>query len=271
MPSTLHQPRHERRGRTAEHLITRYCRTGDRLCRADAIEAYMPLARRLARHYYPGPEPFDDLLQVAYMGLVKAVDRFDPDAGTRFSSFAIPTITGELRRHFRDTTWSLHLPRGLQEDVLRTRAATTDLTERLARAPTVSELSAATGLSTEQIAEALQAQSAKQAASLDQPVATDGEDGDATLADLLGDEDDGFDLAEHRTTIAPLLRALPRRDREMLYMRFAQDMTQSEIAAHLDCSQMHISRMLRRTLDQLATARTALPTITSDAGSDHVR
>lgn len=234
-----------------EDLIRRWRTTGDEQWRTYAIEAYMPLARKLAGKYHVGREPFEDLLQVAYLGLLKAVDRFDPDAGTRFASFAIPTITGELRRHFRDKTWSVHVPRGVQEDVLRVRQATHELSERLRRAPSISELQGETGLEVEEIVDALHAQRATDTTSLDSPLP--GRDGDdATLGESIGSEDDGFDLVEHRTTIAPVLRSLPLRDRQMLFMRFARDMTQSEIAAQLGCSQMQVSRLLRRTLDRLS-------------------
>lgn len=234
-------------------MLHRWRRTGDDRWRARAIEEYMPLAYKLAKRYHRGREPLEDLQQVAFLGLVKAVDRFDPEFGNRFASFAIPTITGELRRHFRDAAWSVHVPRGLQEDMLRVRQATVALTDRLQRDPTVSELSAETGLDAEEIVEALQAGSATEPTSLDGPVGgRDGDDDGRTLADALGGLDDGFDLVEHRTTIGPLLKALPRRDREMLLLRFAHDMTQSEIAARMGCSQMHVSRVLRRTLDQLS-------------------
>jgi RNA polymerase sigma-B factor len=235
----------------AHELIRRWRRTGDPRWRNRAIEAYMPLARRIARRYANGPESLDDLSQVAYVGLVKAVERFDPDAGTRFGSYAIPTISGELRRHFRDTSWSVHLPRGLQEDVLRVRNASAALADRLGRSPTVGELSEATGLDAEQVVEALQAAGARDAASLDQPlVGVDGEAGES-LGSAIGAADDGFDLVEHRATISPLLRALPQRDREMLFMRFAHDMTQTEIAERLGCSQMQVSRLLRRAIERL--------------------
>jgi RNA polymerase sigma-B factor len=243
-----------RRGRTAERLIHRWRQTGDGRYRTSAIEAYMPLARRLARRFHRGRESLDDLRQVAYVGLVKSVDRFDPAAGTRFGAFAVPTITGELRRHFRDTTWALHVPRGVQEDVLRIREATQELGNRFRRAPTVRELSAVTGLDAEAVAEALEAHATKETASLDQP-ARAGDEAPVTIGDGLGRVDDGFELVEDLATISPLLRALPRRDRELIFMRFAEDMTQSEIAARLGCSQMQVSRLLRRTLDRLSDGR----------------
>lgn len=237
---------------SAEELLVRWRETGDPACRAAAIEAYLPLARKLARRYRRGTESFDDLVQVACVGLVKAVDRFDPSMGHRFGSFAIPTITGELRRHFRDTTWSFHVPRGVQEDLLHVRRASDLLTDRLGRAPTVTELSEETALDAEQIVEALHAAAAKDPSSLQQPTA--GDTTTATLADAIGCEEDGFDLVDHRATITPLLSRLRRRDREMLLLRFAFDMTQTEIAERMGCSQMQVSRLLRRTLDQLAAA-----------------
>lgn len=234
-----------------EQHLRHWSRSRDPRSRDAAIASYMPLARRLAKRYDHGRVPFEDLSQVAYIGLVKAVDRFDPEIGVSFASFAVPTITGELRRHFRDHSWALRVPRGLQEDVLKVRHATDDLTEHLGRAPTVSELSRATALDAEQIAEALQALTAKDTTSLDQPMSDTDGDSTATLGDLLGGDDDGFALVDDRTTIAPALRALPRRDREMLYMRFALDMTQSEIGQQLGCSQMQVSRLLRRALETL--------------------
>ncbi|MDO8188520.1 SigB/SigF/SigG family RNA polymerase sigma factor [Conexibacter sp. JD483] len=236
----------------AEDLLRRYRATGDPRWRTRTIEEYLPLAHKLARRYHPGPEPLEDLVQVACVGLVKAVDRFDPDAGPRFASFAIPTITGELRRHFRDTTWSVHVPRGVQEDTLRLRQATTELTERVGRSPTIGELAAATGLDVERTTEALQATSAKETASLDRPVLGSHDDGGATVGDTIGSDEHGFLLAEHRAEIGPALRALPPQYRQILHLRFAEDLTQTEIGARVGCSQMQVSRLLRRALDQLA-------------------
>ncbi|MFL5818509.1 MAG: SigB/SigF/SigG family RNA polymerase sigma factor [Conexibacter sp.] len=239
-------------GRRAEgeDLLALYHRTGDARARDRAIEQYLPLARRLAGRYHHRQESFEDLVQVASLGLVKAVERWDPARGTRFTSFAVPTITGELRRHFRGTSWTLHVPRGVQEDALRVRDAAGRLTHRLGRAPRVSELAAETGLDAEAISEALHARAVQATASLDQPTGTH-EDRDATLGELIGDEDDRFDLVEQQADVAPLLRALPRREREVLFLRFAQDMTQSEIAEQIGCSQMQVSRILRRTIAQL--------------------
>jgi RNA polymerase sigma-B factor len=241
-----------RRQAEGDDLLALYHRTGDRRVRERAIECYLPLARRLAARYHRRQEPFEDLVQVANLGLVKAVDRYDPGRGTRFSSYAVPTISGELRRHFRGTAWNLHVPRGVQEDALRVRDAAARLTHRHGRAPRVSELEEETGLDAEAISEALHARAVQATASLDQPVSSSGEDGDATLGELVGSEDDSFELAERHADIAPLLRALPSREREVLFLRFARDMTQSEIAERIGCSQMQISRILRRTIALLS-------------------
>ena len=237
---------------SVEQLLAHHARTGDRRARQRAFELSMPLARRLAWRYRRGQEPIEDLLQVAYVGLAAAIDRFDPMRGTRFASFAGPTIAGELRRYFRNTSWSAHVPRGVQEHALAIRTATDDLTASLGRSPRVSELERATGLDVEQIAEALHARAARYVASLDSPLEDDG-DG-FSLADILGTHDDGFARVDRRASIAALLRRLPPRDRALLSMRFADDMTQSEIAVRLGCSQMHVSRLLRRTLAQLMDA-----------------
>jgi len=242
-----------------EDLLALYHRTGDPRVRERAIEQYMPLARRLAARYHRRQEPFEDLVQVANLGLVKAVERYDPTRGTRFTSFAVPTISGELRRHFRGTAWNLHVPRGVQEDALRVRDAASRLTHRLGRAPRISELETETGLDAEAISEALHARAVQATASLDQTVGGSAEEGDATLGELIGTEDDGFELAERQADVGPLLRALPPREREVLFLRFAHDMTQSEIAERIGCSQMQISRILRRTIGQLNEQATPAP------------
>jgi len=233
-----------------ETLLALYHRTRDRRVRDRAIEHYAPLARRLAARYR-SREPFEDLVQVASLGLVKAVERYDPTRGKRFTSFAVPTIAGELRRHFRATAWNLHVPRGVQENALTTRDAVNRLTHRLGRAPRVSELAAETGLDDEAVAEALYAREVQATTSLDRP-ARAADDGDATLGEVIGAADDGFELAERHADLEPLLRALPARERTVLFLRFARDMTQSEIAAQVGCSQMQVSRILRRTIAALA-------------------
>jgi RNA polymerase sigma-B factor len=237
---------------SVEQLLARYARTGDRRDRERAFEQSMPLARRLAWRHRRGQEPVDDLLQVAYVGLVGAIDRFDPARGTRFASFAGPTITGELLRYFRNTSWTAHVPRGVQEHLLVVRRAIDDLTTTLGRCPSVSELEHETGLDTEQITEALHAHAALHASSLDSLREDDG-DGLA-LIDVLGDDDEHFEQVDRRAAMTSLFHELPRSDRDLLSMRFEDDLTQSEIAARLGCSQMQVSRLLRRLLAQLAHA-----------------
>jgi RNA polymerase sigma-B factor len=245
-----------------EALLALYHRTGDRRVRDRAIEHYTPLARRLAARYRHR-EPFEDLVQVACLGLVNAVERFDPTRGKRFTSFAVPTISGELRRYFRSTAWNLHVPRGMQENALATRNAAHRLTDRLGRAPRIGELAQETGLDTEAISEALYAYAVQTTSSLDRPV---GAEGDTTLADLVGAWDDGFELAERYADLGPLLRSLPARERTVLFLRFARDMTQTEIAQQVGCSQMQVSRILRRVVAQLADAATS-----GDGRSDGAR
>jgi len=233
-----------------ETLLRRYHETGDPRLRERASVEYMPLARRLARRFHRGREPLEDLEQVAYLGLVKAVERYDPGYGARFSSFAIPTISGELRRHFRDTTWRLHLPRGVQEAALDVARATDELGGRLGRAPTLGELAEATGLELEEVTEALHAREVQEVASLDQPCG--GEDGERVVAETVGETDARFDLVDHLATVAPLIEALPERERRVLFLRFARDMTQTEIAEQVGCSQMQVSRLLRRAIARLS-------------------
>ncbi len=239
-------------GRTdGETLVRRYHATGDRRLRQRAVGEYMSLARKLARRYHRGREPLEDLEQVAYLGLVKAVDRFDPEHGARFSSFAMPTISGELRRHFRDTGWAVHVPRGTQEATLELTKATARLTERLGRAPTTGELAAATGLELETVSEALHARNVQETLSLDRPVDVGSPD-ERTLGDAIGGDDDGYDLVDHRVTVAPLIRALQPREREVLRLRFSEDLTQTQIAERVGCSQMQVSRILRRAISKLS-------------------
>ncbi|HEY4279650.1 MAG TPA: SigB/SigF/SigG family RNA polymerase sigma factor [Conexibacter sp.] len=233
-----------------EALVNRYHATGDPQLRDLAVRQYMPLARKLAKRYGRTREPLDDLLQVAYLGLVKAVDRYDPSVGTRFGSYAIPTISGELRRHFRDATWAVHVPRGVQEASLDVTKATADLSNRLGRAPSVRQIAEETGFDLELVIEALHAREAQEIASLDQP--RSGDEDASSIADSVGRTDERFDLIDHRVTVAPLLRALPEREREVLRLRFGHDMTQTEIAARVGCSQMQVSRLIRRAIARLS-------------------
>jgi RNA polymerase sigma-B factor len=214
------------------------------------VERFLPLARQLARRYQRGSEPLDDLVQVASIGLVKAIDRFDPDRGTAFSSYAVPTILGELKRYFRDTGWALHVPRGMQERVIQTSGALTRLSRQLGRSPTTAELAEALGATCEEVIEALQAATAYDAMSLDGPRSSDASDGD-THFDLVGADDANYDLVDLRASLVPTLRSLSERDRLVLHLRLVEDMTQSEIAERIGVSQMHVSRLIRRALAQL--------------------
>jgi RNA polymerase sigma-B factor len=210
----------------------------------------MPLARSLARRYDRSSEPFDDLLQVASLGLLKALDRFDPDLGHGFPSFSVPTILGEMRRYFRDSGWSVHVPRGAQERALKVRDAQARLANERGRAPTVNQLAEYVELDVEEVIDALQAIQAYEALSLDAP--RSGADDDVTAyGDTIGQDDERFELVELDATITAVLEQIPPRDRRILRMRFVQDLTQTEIAARVGISQMQVSRLLRRSLDQL--------------------
>jgi len=233
-------------------LLVRYHRDGDRAAREQLVERMLPLARRLARRYRRSDEPLDDLIQVATLGLIKAIDRFDPSRETAFSSYAVPTMLGELKRYFRDNGWAVHVPRGMQERVMQVDGAVKELSLRLGRSPSADQVAAHTGLSIEQVLEAMEAASAYDAVSLESYRFGDEGDGE-TYAETIGAEDDRFELVEYGATIAPTLQALPPRDRVVLHLRFVEDMTQAEIAERVGVSQMHVSRLIRRALERLRT------------------
>jgi RNA polymerase sigma-B factor len=236
-------------------LLRRYAAGPTPVVREELVERFMPLAKRLAARYSGAAEPFDDLVQVASVGLVKAVDRFDPDRGTAFSTFAVPTILGELKRHFRDRGWSIHVPREVQERILNVEKALAELPSRLGRAPTVADIAERIGVTDEQVLEAMQASQGHHAVSLDAPGGRGG-DGEepAPLGERIGSEDLGFETVEYGVAIEPTLGEISERDRLVLHLRFAEDLTQSEIAERVGVSQMHISRILRSTLDRLREA-----------------
>jgi RNA polymerase sigma-B factor len=227
-----------------------------RASRDALIRQYLPLARRLAMRYRHTSEPLEDLVQVACMGLVIAAERFDPQRGTSFSSYAIPTIVGELRRHIRDHGWATRVPRGLQENVLRITAAGTDLSGQLGRAPSPRELAEATGLESAAVLEAMEAATGYEAESLDHRPGGDDESRDSLLA-TLGREDPGYKLVEYGVAMRPVMAELTAQERTILAMRFVEDLTQSEIAARVGVSQMQVSRLLRRALDRLQEATAA--------------
>jgi RNA polymerase sigma-B factor len=238
--------------RTAiDALFRRWQEDRDPRAREELIHRHLPLARGLARRYARTPEPFDDLMQVASLGLVKAVDRFDASRGAAFTSFAVPTILGELKRHFRDKGRSVHLPRGLQELVLRVQDADEKLSRRTGRSPTVLEIAEHLQLETEAVLEALEAIAANQSVSLDAPIDMGMEDGASTRHDLLGADDLGYATVDVSVSLASAFAKLPENDRELLNLRFGQQLTQREIASRIGVSQMQVSRMLRRITDQL--------------------
>jgi RNA polymerase sigma-B factor len=228
------------------------------MLRDQLVQRYLPLARQLARRYQRPEEPFDDLMQVASLGLVKAVDRFDATREVAFSSYAVPTILGEIKRHFRDRTWSVRVPRDLQEMALRVERAVADLTRERHRSPSVPELAQHLQISEELALEALEASGAYRATSLDTPRGTDAEPGD-TLADALGGEEGGYDRAEDRATIDTLMRTITPREREVLRLRFEEDLTQAEIGEIIGVSQMQVSRLIRQSVSRLRLAARSAP------------
>jgi RNA polymerase sigma-B factor len=231
--------------RREERLLFTRLRTDEsQACRERAFRRYLPLAQRLAARYRHSGEPLEDLEQVAGIGLLNAIDRFDPERGTAFSTFAVPTILGEIRRHFRDSTWALRVPRELQELTLRIERARDELTAVLGRPPTVAELSERLAAPEEQILQALELALAQHAVSLDDP----GPAGDESAP---GMRDDGYDRAEDRAVLAPLLAALGARDAQIVLLRFRDDLTQDAIARRVGVSQMHVSRVLHRSLRTL--------------------
>jgi RNA polymerase sigma-B factor len=223
---------------------------GDELARQRLVERYMPLARRLARHYAGSSEPIDDLVQVASLGLLHAIDRYDVDRGRPFVAFAVPTILGEMRRYFRDAGWALHVPRAAKEMALEVRDATESLRALYGRSPTANQLAEYLEFDLEQVLEAMAAMEAYETCSLDTPRPSDDGTGD-TYAESLGDDDERFELIECDATLCAAIAELSPRDRRILRMRFVEDLTQSEIAGRIGISQMQVSRVLRRLLDRL--------------------
>ena len=239
--------REELRRKFAEFAETRDARLRDEL-----IEAHLGLAEYLARRFGNRGEPLDDLVQVASVGLLKAVDRFDPERAVEFSTYATHTIVGELKRHFRDKGWAVRAPRRMQELYLRLGKIVGTLSQELGRSPTIQELAAEAQVSEEEVLEALEAGQAYRFASLDAPSPGD-EDGDS-IGSHLGEEDSGMVDAEHRASLSPLISRLPQREQTILHLRFFEGLTQSEIAGRLGISQMHVSRLLARSLAQLRAA-----------------
>jgi RNA polymerase sigma-B factor len=231
-------------------LFARMHLDGDSTAREVLVERYLPLARRLARRYQHTDEPIEDLVQVASIGLLKAVDRFDCSRDVMFSSYAVPTILGELKRHFRDRTWSVRVPRDLQEMALRVDQTVTRLSLGRRRSPSIAEIAKAVEVSDEQVLEALEAMGAYRTTSLDSPRSTRDEETES-VAEGLGASDQGFDRAEERATLEPLMGRISARERTVLRLRFGQDLTQAEIGERIGVSQMQVSRLIRQALTRL--------------------
>jgi RNA polymerase sigma-B factor len=233
-------------------LFIRWQNHGDAAAREALLARFMPLARSLARRYGRSSEPFEDLLQVASLGLLKALDRYDADRGHPFPSFAVPTILGEMRRYFRDSGWAVHVPRGAQERALKVRDAQERLANERGRAPSVNQLAEYLEFDVEDVIDALQAIQAYETLSLDAP--RPGADGDVVAyGDSVGKDDERYELVELDATVTAVLGHIPARERLILRMRFVDDLTQTEIAERVGISQMQVSRLLRRSLDQLRT------------------
>lgn len=238
--------------RSERDLFRRYQLRRDRAARDALVERFLPLARQLARRYRRSVESVEDLEQVASLALVKAVDRFDTSRGTAFTSFLVPTVLGELKRHFRDSAWAVHVPRRMQERVMRITSAVEDLSSGTGHSPSVAEIADHTDQSSEDVLEAMEASQAFHARSIEPPAAADEPGADHEAA--LGRRDAGFELAELGAAVKPVVTAMPERVREILRLRFIDDLTQSEIADRVGLSQMHVSRLIRGAVEDLRRA-----------------
>jgi RNA polymerase sigma-B factor len=239
-----------RGGQSERELWRRVTKERDQAARAELVELYMPLARRMASRYAGISEPYDDLLQVASLGLLNAIDRFDASRGTPFAGFAKPTILGELKRYFRDKVWTVRVPRSVHDRLGRVEQATEKLTLELRRPPSAQELAQHLALEVGDVLEILEAQHNRRPLSLDAPPVGEDSD-DASGAEWVGRPDGNFDLVDDRLAMESVLPTLGEREREVLRLRFVEELPQTEIAARIGCSQMQISRLLRRSLDRL--------------------
>ena len=249
-PAPRHDP-HDRSGARALFIELRALKDGSpeyAELRNRLVRMHLPLVEHLARRFRNRGEPLDDLTQVATIGLIKSVDRFDPDRGVEFSTYATPTVVGEIKRHFRDKGWAVRVPRRLQELRLALTTATAELSQRHGRSPTVHELAEKLGISEEEVLEGLESANAYSTLSLDVP---DTDDESPAVADTLGAYDEALEGVEYRESLKPLLEDLPPREKRILLLRFFGNMTQSQIAQEVGISQMHVSRLLARTLAQL--------------------
>ncbi len=235
------------RSNDADGAVELFRRLPDPAVREELVERYLPLARHLARRFVGRGETIDDLIQVADLGLLNAIDRFDPDRGVQFTTFAAVTITGELKRHFRDRGWSVRVPRSLQESALLVHRTLESLWQELGRSPTIAEIAEGADLTEEAVIEAMDAIQAYSPASLDAAVSDDG----TPMGETVGHADPSFEVAEGWASVAPALEKLPDRERRILYLRFFKGMTQTEIAQQIGISQMHISRLIAQSLDRI--------------------
>jgi len=236
-----------------QRLLERFHNDGDLNARDELIERFIPLARQLASRYGYTDESHDDLVQVACVGLVKAVDRFEPERGSTFVNYAVPTILGELKRHFRDKGWAVHVPRAMQERALQVNQAIGALSTDLGRSPSPKEIAAHISAPTEDVLQAMEAATAYDALSLDSTPPGGDDEERRSYADTVASEEHGYELVELGQALSGTMRALPERERAILHLRFVQDLTQAEIAERVGVSQMHVSRLLRRSLDKLRT------------------
>ncbi|MDF1603718.1 RNA polymerase sigma factor SigF [Nocardioides sp. YIM 152315] len=220
--------------------------------RESLVHLHLPLVEHCARRFRNRGEPLEDLVQVGTIGLIKSIDRFDSDRGVEFSTYATPTIIGEIKRYFRDKGWAIRVPRRLQELRMQIGTASAELTQSLGRSPTPRELAETIGCTVEEIVEGIESSNAYSTLSLD--ASDDGDDGAATMLDAIGVDDEGLEHVEIRESIKPLLDRLAPREKKILLLRFFKNMTQSQIAEEIGVSQMHVSRLLNRTLEQLRTS-----------------
>jgi RNA polymerase sigma-B factor len=233
------------------NLLERWRTTRDRRARDELFTRFLPLARRLARRYSQSGAGVEDVLQVAGLGLLNALERFEPERGISFTTFAVPTILGEIKRHFRDSGWAAHVPRHAQELALKVESGSRRLSAGLGRSPRVSEIAQYLEISTEEVLDGLTAGGAHFSTSLDVPARSSDEDGDLTLGDTLGAEDDAYALVDTTLSLAAAMPRLPFRQRQALALRLNENLVQSEIAERMGCSQMQISRLLRDAATQL--------------------
>ena len=253
LPATPEPPASARDPRTCA-LFRRFHRTHDPRALDSLVRRFLPLAKSLARRYYCGGEPLEDLEQVASVGLVKAVQRYDERRGVSFPSYAVPTIIGELKRYYRDHVWAVHVPRGMQERALAVNRATRELSERTGSIPTAPELAERLQLDEHEVLDALEAYMGLDAVSLDAPARSDDDPEPQPRADTIGCRDDRYEHTDDRLTAGAAVRRLAPRDRRILHMRVIDDRTQAEIAARIGVSQMQVSRLLRRIVDRLQHA-----------------